>query len=450
MSESKQRSFSRETFDMAWPAVIESVLVALAGIVDTLMVSSLGKASVSAVGITNQPKFFVFTFFFAINTCISLMIARKVGEKNRRDANGLFVTGLFIVICMCALLTVICLLFAETFMSLAGANAETVGKSAQYFRVIMGGSIFNLLLLYVNAAQRGSGNTRLAMRTNIVSNIVNLVFDYLLINGKFGFPALGIIGAAIATVLGTACACVISVRTLFLEKSFVQVQYIVQEKIRPEIGYAKDMAGISTAILSENILSRLGMMITSSMTARVGTDPFAAHLVGMNFMTLGFAFADGLQAAAVALFGRSLGEGDIEKAKKYTWCSLQFGLIISAVFSGIMLLFNQQIYNIYYPNDAVMAGYGRMIAFYFAVILPIQISKTIFSAVLRGAGDVRYTMIGTTAGVTVIQPLCLYVFTNYFHMGLQGVWLSILISQGIQLILFAGRYFSNQWMKYVS
>ena len=442
---SSNPTIRKETFDIAWPSVVESVLVALAGMVDTYMVAGLGKASVAAIGVTNQPKYFVFTVFFATNVAISSLIARRVGEKKRTEAHGVFLTGLCFVAGLAIALSVICVAIANPFMRLCGANAETAALSVKYFRIIMGCSIFQVMSLYINAAQRGSGNTRIAMTTNLVSNLVNVILNYLLIQGHFGFPALGVIGAAIATVAGTVVAFVMSVRSIFLEKSFIQVQLIRTEQIRPEQKYMKELAPVAGTFLGENILTRLGMMVTGAMTARVGTAPYAAHLVGMNFMNIGFAFGDGLQAAAIALVGRSIGENDYEKAKKYAWTEQRFGLIISLVISALMLVFHRNIFNAYYPNDPEMLGYGDIISYFFAVIMPIQVSKIIFNGTLRAAGDIRYTLIGSTIGVTVVQPIILWICMFGLKNGLTGVWFSILVSQAIQLLLFGGRFISGEW-----
>ena len=225
--------------------------------------------------------------------------------------------------------------------------------------------------------------------------------------------------------------------------------YIRQEKLRPDPSSAKELGPICGTILGENLLSRVGFMVVGAMTARIGTNPYAAHLVGMTFMNLGFAFGDGLQAASVALVGRSIGEGDPGKAEKYSWSAQKFGLMISIVFSVLMAVYYDRIFDMYFPDDPEMTGYGRIIATFFAVIMPIQVSKIVFNGTLRGAGDVRFTLIGSTIGITIVQPIVLWVLTQKMDLGLTGVWISILISQGVQWILFGTRFLSGKWKENV-
>ncbi len=446
MTETKPKSNLQETFEIAWPSVVESVLIVLAGMVDTYMVSTLGKAAVAGVGVTNQPKYFAYTMFYALNTAIASLCARRLGEKKRREANGMFLTGLLFVTIASILLGLLCVVFAAPILKVFGANAEMLPISVIYFRIVMGFSLFNLISMYINAAQRGCGNTKIAMTTNVTSNLVNVLMNYLLINGHFGFPALGVVGAAIATVLGTVVAFVMSVHSLFRKESYVQVQYILSEAIRPAKAYVTDLVPMTGTLLGENLMTRLGFAITGALTARIGTDPYSAHTVGMNFMNLGFAFGDGLQAAMVALTGKSVGEGDREKAESYVRSGQKFGLVISAATAALMLLFHDQIFGLYFPNDPQMLEYGRIISYFIALIMPIQVAKIVFNGMLRGAGDVRFTLIASTIGVTVVQTILMYILIIKMGMGLQGVWLSILVSQSVQLILFAWRYKSGKWM----
>lgn len=446
MTETKAKSNLQETFEIAWPSVTESVLIVLAGMVDTYMVSTLGKASVAGVGVTNQPKYFAFTMFYALNTAISSMCARRLGEKRRKDANGMFLTALVYVSLASVILGLLCVILAKPILQVFGANPETLPLAVPYFRIVMGFAFFNLISMYINAAQRGCGNTRIAMTTNVTSNLVNVVMNYLLINGHLGFPALGVIGAAIATVLGTVVGFIMSVRSLFRRESFVQVQYLRSEKIRPSREYITELVPMSGTLLGENLMTRLGFAITGAMTARIGTNPYAAHSVGMSFMNLGFAFGDGLQSAMVALTGKSVGEGNREKAEDYVKSGQKFGLVISAATAVLMLMLHDQIFGLYFPNDPEMLEYGTLIAHFIAIIMPIQVAKIVFNGMLRGAGDVRFTLIGSTVGVTIVQSILMYILIIVMHMGLRGVWISILVSQAVQLILFTWRYKSGKWM----
>lgn len=180
---------------MAWPAVMESFFIALAGMVDSLMVSSMGAYAVAAVGLTTQPKFIGLCLFIATNVAVSVLVARRRGEKDRLGANQVLLMAVVFTVIAGLIISAACVALADPIIALCGANEDTHSSAVTYFRIIMGGMIFNIISMVINAAQRGAGNTKIAMRTNVTSNVVNMIGNYLLIGGNLGFPELGIAGA---------------------------------------------------------------------------------------------------------------------------------------------------------------------------------------------------------------------------------------------------------------
>lgn len=216
---------------IAWPAVFESFFISLAGMIDTLMVSGIGSEAVAAVGLTTQPKFLGLAVFIAMNVAVAAIVARRKGERNQKKANETLMNALFLTIIAGIVLSIVFAGLADTIMRLCGSADETHDMAVEYFRIIMGCMMFNIISMVINAAQRGAGNTKIAMYTNTISNLVNIVGNYLLIGGHCGFPALGIRGAAIATVFGTVIACAISILSLFRKDSFLSLPLILKEKL---------------------------------------------------------------------------------------------------------------------------------------------------------------------------------------------------------------------------
>ena len=194
------------TLKMAVPSIVESFFTAFAGLVDALMVSSLGSNAVAAVGLTTQPKFIGLAVFLALNVALSALVARRYGEGKKDKANSIVSTAMIITLVLAVIISIIFIFFSDDIVRMCGSNADTHDAAAAYLRIIMGGMIFNCVQMGINAAQRGAGNTKITMRTNVTSNVINIIFNYFLIGGNCGFPALGIHGAAIATVLGTVVA----------------------------------------------------------------------------------------------------------------------------------------------------------------------------------------------------------------------------------------------------
>ena len=441
-----QKENIRVTMNMAWPSIIESFFVAFAGLIDSLMVSSLGSYAVAAIGLTTQPKFMGLSLFFAVNVAISALVARRRGEQKQEDANRILSTVIVFIIAAAVILSILFVVFAGPIISLCGSNAETHDSAVAYFRIVMGGMIFNCVQMGINAAQRGAGNTKITMRTNVTSNTVNIIFNYLLIGGHLGFPALGIQGAALATVLGTVVACIMSVASIFKKESFLSIPYILEQHIRPTLSAFLNLIKVAYSVFFEQVLMRIGFMLTAIMAADQGTDAMAAHQVGMNIMALSFAFGDGLQATAVALIGRSLGSGDPDLAKEYGRTCRLIGAVIAVCLVAIYYFGASGLYHLFFTEDHIVAiGVQIMHVIIFVVIF--QICQVIYMGCLRGAGDTLYTAVASMISVTFIRTIISYFCGYVLGWGIIGIWMGVLGDQVSRFVFATVRFRQGKWVK---
>lgn len=440
------RGTIRATMRMAVPAIIESFFVAFAGLVDSFMVSSLGSNAVAAVGLTTQPKLVGLSAFLAMNVSLSALVARRFGENKRKEANSILYTAIIMIVGMAAVLSVLFVVFAPWIINLCGSTPETHDSAVVYYRIIMGGMIFNCIQMGINSALRGAGNTKITMRTNITSNTLNIFFNYFLINGHCGFPALGVTGAALATVLGTVVSCVMSIISIMNPEFFVSMRYIIAEKIRPSIAAMKNIVKVGYSVFFEQLLMRIGFMMTAVMAAHQGNAAMAAHQVGMNIMALSFSFGDGLQAAAVALIGRSLGEKRPERAKEFGRACQMVGGIISVALACIYFFGARLLMSLFFAEEEIVAiGIGIMHIIILVVLF--QIRQVIYMGCLRGAGDTFYTAVASTISVTIIRTGVSYLCGYAFGMGITGIWLGVLGDQISRYIFAAVRFKAGKWIR---
>ena len=437
----------KTTMKMAWPAMIESFFTAFVGLVDSFMVSSLGSNAVAAVGLTTQPKFIGLAMFFAANVSISALVARRKGENKREEANGIFTTFFLFILIMAAIISTLLVTFADPIITLCGSEPETHDMAVAYFKIIMGCMIFNVVGMGVNAAQRGSGNTKITMRTNLVSNIVNVIFNFFLITGKCGFPALGIHGAAIATVLGTVVACFMSLYSVWKQSTFVSISLIFKTKIKPGFDALKQIVKVGYSVFIEQLLLRVGFMATALMAADQGTKAMAAHQVGMNIMGLSFSFGDGLQATAVALIGYSLGAKQPEKAKDYgRTCRMIGGAI--AIFMSLVYLFGARpLMTAFFPGEQETIDIGVRIMRVILFVVVLQIPQVVYMGSLRGAGDTLYVAVVSAVSVTIVRTSASLFFGYVLNWGITGIWLGVIADQVVRYVLARARFQKGKWVE---
>ena len=452
MNTSKNKFFSfdkqiiENVINMAWPAIIESFFVAFVGLVDSYMVSTLGSNAIAAVGLTTQPKFLGLSLFFALNVSVSALVARRRGEQRKDLANRILATALCFVLVAAVILSTVFVYFADDIIRFCGSSPETHDYAVSYYRIIIGGMIFNCIQMCINSAQRGAGNTKITMRTNLTSNIVNVIMNYILINGKFGFPALGVQGAAIATVLGTVVASIMSILSVMKQDGFISIPFIIQNKIRPAFSTFANIIKIGYSVFFEQLLMRVGFMATALMAANQGNNAMAAHQVAMNIMGLSFAFGDGLQSTAVALIGRSLGEENPDLAKEYGRTCRAIGATIAVVLSFVYYFGARPLCNLFFEEQEIVEiGVSILHVIIFVVIF--QISQVIYMGSLRGAGDTAYTAMASTISVTLIRTLVSYFCGYILNWGIIGIWLGVLGDQISRYLFASTRFKAGKWVQ---
>lgn len=440
-----KNKYRKRALQIAWPSVLESFFISLAGLIDTFMVSSIGSSAVAAIGLTTQPKFIALSIFIAIAVSVSALVARRKGEEDKKMANQTMVTAMIVSVSLCIVISTIFIIFTPLIMRLSGSSPDTHDLGVSYFKIIMAGMIFNVISMTINAGQRGSGNTQIAFTTNLVSSIINIFFNYLLINGNFGFPKLGVTGAAIATVLGAFVAAIMSFSSLFRKSSYMSFRLIKKYKLHFSNFIFKEILGLGSNIFVENIAARIGFLVTAITAAKLGTDQFAAHNVGMNLLSITFSFGDGMQVAAVALTGNALGARKKEEAIKYGKTCQEIGLSISIILSVILVLFRKNIFRMFFDDENIIAM-GSIITFYLIFIVIFQISQIIFGGALRAAGDVKYTLAVSLISITFIRSAATIFFVNILHLGIQGIWMGIMADQISRFIGLWLRFRKGDWV----
>ena len=380
-----------------------------------------------------------------MNVSVSALVARRKGQENQKGANEVLCAACFFVLIMSVIVSLACVIFADPIIRMCGSEEASHTEAVQYFRIIMGFIIFTVISLTVNAAQRGAGNTKIAMKTNVAANVVNVIFNYLLIEGHFGFPALGVSGAAIATVIGSMVGCIMSIVAAW-KNDFISFPYMWREKIRPTLEVGKSMVKLGASVLAEQLLVRVGFLSVAVMAAKMGTAAFAAHQVGMNVMSLSFSFGDGMQVAAVALIGQSLGARNVDMAKTYGSICQNIGRMIAAVLAVVYLTCGGYLYNLFFSEPEIIAM-GVEIMRVIVVVVLLQIAQVIYMGCLRGAGDVIYTTIASTVSVTIVRPIASYLLCYTAGLGIIGIWFGVCADQLVRFILTSLRFRSGKWTK---
>ena len=428
---------------MAWPSAVEAVLVGLVGAVDTMMVGSLGDAAIAAVGITNQPKFILLCMIFSLNVGVTAVVARRKGQGDQEGAVRAMRNGVVLCVLLAAIMAVIGYFMAEPFMRLAGANDDYIRDAVDYFQILVVSIFFQALNLTINAAQKGCGNTKISMQTNMVSNIVNVIFNYLLINGIWIFPRLEVRGAAIATCLGSIVACTISILKLLPRNPYLSVHQPGGWGLSKQI--LAPVLKVSSSALVEQLCLRIGFLLYAIIVANLGTTQYATHIICMNILSISFCFGDGFAVASSALVGQNLGAGRPDKAILYGRVGQRVVFLVSCCLCVVFFAGRYFLVDLYTDSPEVILMGGNIMLM-IALITYFQTSAVVSAGALRGAGDTKFVAMASLVSTAIVRPALSWVLCYPVGWGLYGAWLGVLVDQALRLVLNFGRFKAGKWM----
>jgi len=446
----------RNLTDIAIPSVMEMVMMSLIGMIDTIMVSTIGTDAIAAVGLVGQPRMLMLCVFFAMNTGVTAIVARRKGQGRQADANTTLKNSLMITLGISLLMMALGLMFSINLMRFAGAEpGRTLEDADTYFRILMYALPCNALSMCICAAQRGVGNTKLTMYVNITSNLVNVLFNWLLINGVGPFPRLGVQGAAIATAIGMGVGFVLSMISLFGARAGDTFLHLsLRERWRFDREAVSGIAKIGGSAMIEQIAMRIGFFSYAKIVAGLGTDAFAAHQICSQFLTLSFTFGDGIGIAGTSLVGQMLGRKRPDLAQMYGKIAQRLALVTAIVIASCVVLFREPLVGMFIHSDdgQNVRDLACRVMIIVAAFQPFQTSAVVISGALRGAGDTKYVARVMLLTVTCMRPLIglLAVYVIGTRMGLNelallGCWGASLVDMITRMTLCMRRFNSGKW-----
>lgn len=435
----------RDIVRIAWPSFVELTLTQLTSMADMMMVGQLGAYAISGVGLTTQPKFLLMTMFIAMNVGSTALVAQYKGAGERAKANNILRQALLLTFASSIIASIIGFIFAEPLVLFMGAaDAEALAAGTVYLKIQMVGFVFMALTSTTTAALRGIGDSRTAMIYNLVANVVNVVLNYLLIYGHFGFPRMEVAGASLATIIGQFTAFVMAMRVIIRGDRYLNLD--IKGGFKPDWKALKSIFNIGFPAMIEQLVMRTGMVIYSITVASLGTVAFATHQVAMNIQAMSFMTGQSFAVSATSLVGQSLGKRRGDMANAYANRTRRVGMMFSVILGLTFFFFGRKIVSLY-TNEAEVIAQGAKILMLVAFIQPFQSSQFVLTGVLRGAGDTKATAIIIFFTVLLVRPGLAILSINKLGWGLIGAWVAMVVDQLLRSLLVLMRYNTGKWKK---
>lgn len=429
---------------LIFPLVIEQVLAVSVGMVDTVMISSLGEASVSGVSLVDMINVLIIYLLSALATGGAVVASQFMGARREGDA------------CKSASqLLAVMLLFSGILMGLSpvlnrqilrlffGSIEPAVMESAvTYFWISAISYPFIGLYNCCAALFRSMGNSRVSMLVSGGANILNVIGNALLIY-VFHY---GVAGAAASTAFSRFVSMAVMLVLLANKRHPIHISFRERFHFNGKIIKKILYVGIPNSL--ENSLFQLGRLIVVSIIAGFGTIQIAANAVANNIDGLGCIPGQALNLAMITVVGQCVGAGDYAQARFYTGKLMKITYLITAVWDTVIMLslpLTLQLYNL--SEEATELAAVLIIIHQAFAILLWPASFTLPNA-LRAASDVKYSMIISIFSMWTFRIVFSYILGRQFHLGAIGVWIAMVLDWLFRAICFIIRYRGHRWEKY--
>ena len=439
----------RRVLRLALPAVGEQFLNLLVGLVDTFLVGHLAVAAaatlgygsaeaLAAVGLSGYVIWATTTLFIAAAVGATALIARASGAQDAAEANaamrqGLLLAGLMGVVAFATIIT-----FAEPIMRALGAPPAVQPLGVQFLRTTSFSMVFAGFLFVGNAALRGAGDTRTPLLVMLVVNGLNIIIAALLVNGRWGFPALGVQGTALGAAFGRGVGGLLVLLILVRGRGGLKLDRLP----RPDWSMIKRLINVGLPAGGEQLAFQAALVLFARLIAGLGTVAFAAHNTVITIESISFLPAQGFAIAATTLVGQGLGAQDPRQAR---WSGNE-AFRQAVVFMGLMglafILVPGLFLRLLVTDPAVVAA-GVTPLRTVGIIQPLLGANFVFSGALRGAGDTRFPL-----WIKLFSPWLLRLplaFLLVPYLGLTGAWIAMSLDLAVQGLLAWWRFRGNRW-----
>ncbi len=418
-------SLNRAILLLAIPMVLEMVLESLFAVVDVFWVGRVGSNAVATVGLTESLMLLIFAIGMGLSLSTTAMVARRIGEKDPKDAAVAGVQAIILGLVIAVVVGVPAFIFAPELLKLMHASPEIVATGSGYARIALGGSGVVLLLFLNNAIFRGAGDAAIAMRLLWVSNIINLILDPCLIFGWGPFPKMGVTGAALATFTGRGIGVLYQFYRLMRGTERIRV---LRRQIRVDLPVIWRLLRVSLTGIVQFLIAQTSWIGLVWIVGIFGADALAGYTIAIRVVIFAILPSWGLSNAAATLVGQNLGAKQPERAETSVW---RTGLYNMAFLGGIgigFILFAPQVVHIFTHDPAVVPLAVSCLRIVSTGNIAFSYGMVMLQA-FNGAGDTVTPTIVNFFGCWLFEIPLAYWLAIRLGMHSNGVYWSIVIAE---------------------
>ncbi len=435
----------RLVLKLAIPAVISNLLYTFQNIVDTIMIGHYKEpqVSISAVGLGGMTYYLFFPLVMGLTTGGIAVIARRFGEKKydcaRRTMEDLFA----VLIVISITISLFAVFYGWTIPYLLGASKDVVAEAYKYIMGVFLFYPFAVFMISYHSAMRAAGDTKTPMFVDLFANTWNVFWNYTLIFGNFGFPELGVFGAAIATGSSYLFGSIIYLYLQKLGKLIIYPNLLSRRRADTQRVAKLFKIGIPAGI-ERGMWSITSFIYTGIIISVGGSLGYAAFQVGLRAESLAYMPGFGFSVAATTLVGQYLGMKDVKRAKNAAYEASKLCAIFMG-FAGLVMILFPNYLSMLFTDDIRIVKLSALYLFLMGFTEPFLGILFTLAGGMRGAGYTTMPMIINLSGLLGIRIGLALLFAYPLALGLIGVWLGMMIETYIRALWMFLEFRRGKW-----
>ena len=429
---------------IAIPIIIQQFTFAGLNMVGVMLVGQKGEASVAAVGLAGQLAFLLNLVHFGIISGAAMFTAQFWGRQDIPNLRRVLGLCLMFAISTSLIFFALAQLIPSQILSIYTKDAEVIALGLGYIRTFSWTFLFFAVTASYGFVMRSTGNVKIPTSISVTALLISTFLSYALIFGKFGFPEMGIQGAAVAAVIARGLECAGLISYVYIWKTPVAAS--LRELTDFDLGFVSKVVKPMLPVILNELFWALGITTYNIIYGRMGTASFAAMNIVGTIEQLAFVLFIGVSNATSVLVGNRIGAGKEDEAFVYAGRSLGLGIAGGILIGLLLQLVKAPILSLYNVSPDVIENASRVINI-ITFFLWVRVSNmTIVIGILRAGGDTRFSLFLDGFIIWIIGVPMAYLGANVFHFPVYFVYLCAMSEEVTKWILGIARYRSRKWI----
>lgn len=441
----KNSEFIKNLRNIAIPVALQNLVLSSVNLADVFMVGKLGEAPLAALGLANQIMFLMILLLFGINSGAGVFVSQFWGDKNIRAIQKVLGIALASALASSGFFWILTQTIPHHLIRVYSPDTEVIDIGSRYLRIVGWSYVATAVTFVFNIQSRNIERAKVGLYSSIMTLLVNVSLNYLLIFGRFGFPALGVEGAAIATLIARLLECIFVVTFIYVRRSPLRAHHSVMFSWDKE--FLRRYRRTTTPVLLNEMIWAVGITSYSMIYARMSTTAIAVVNIVGSVEKIIFSGFIGVANATAVMVGKKIGEKREDLAVTYAYRLGGLSFILGAMGSVILFVIARPIINIYEIGEDVKV-LVRYTMYTLCFFLPFKsFNATNVVGILRAGGDTKYCLIMDVAALWLVGiPLS---FIGGLKMGLP-IFIVFALAMSEEFLKFGvgvRRVLSRKWVR---